>query len=152
IESRHESIDIADEAFERLFAFFEAYQWHLDERPLRADNEINPDVLGYIFEKYINQKQMGAYYTKEDITAYIAQNTVLPLLLDAAEKKFASDFRPDGPVWRLLRDDPDRYLYPAVRQGIDLPLPDDIAAGLDDVDRRGGWNRPAAEGLALPTE
>src|SRR5262249_6452542 len=63
IESRHESIDIADAAFERLFAFFDAYQWHLDERPLRADNEINPDVLGYIFEKYINQKQMGAYYT-----------------------------------------------------------------------------------------
>ena len=44
-------------------------------RPLRDDNEINPDVLGYIFEKYINQKQMGAYYTKEDITDYIARNT-----------------------------------------------------------------------------
>ncbi len=152
IELRHESIDIADAAFERLFAFFDAYQWHLDERPLRADNEINPDVLGYIFEKYINQKQMGAYYTKEDITGYIAQNTVLPFLLDAAERKCAIAFRPDGAVWRLLRDDPDRYLYPAVRHGVDLPMPDDIAVGLDDVDCRGGWNRPAAEGFALPTE
>ena len=54
------------------------YQWHLDERPLRNDNEINPDVLGYIFEKYINQKQMGAYYTKEDITDYISKNTIIP--------------------------------------------------------------------------
>ncbi|MFH0731237.1 MAG: hypothetical protein V2B19_33440 [Pseudomonadota bacterium] len=53
-------------------AFFDQYRWHLDERPLRADNEINPDVVGYIFEKYINQKQMGAYYTKEDITEYIS--------------------------------------------------------------------------------
>ena len=26
----------------------------------KAD-EINPDVLGYIFEKYINQKAFGAY-------------------------------------------------------------------------------------------
>jgi len=58
------------------FAFFEQYRWHLDERPLKKDDEINPDVLGYIFEKYINQKQMGAYYTKEDITGYICRNTV----------------------------------------------------------------------------
>ena len=68
IESMNSSIEIPDEAFERIFAFFDAYSWHLDSRPLRSDNEINPDVLGYIFEKYINQRQMGAYYTKEDIT------------------------------------------------------------------------------------
>ncbi len=60
-----EKINIGDYAFERLFDFFDRYSWHLDYRPLKADNEINPDVLGYIFEKYINQKQMGAYYTKE---------------------------------------------------------------------------------------
>jgi hypothetical protein len=35
-------------------------------------------VLGYIFEKYINQRQMGAYYTKEDITGYISQNVIIP--------------------------------------------------------------------------
>ena len=62
IEKLHgKEIQIEDAAFENLLAFFEQYQWHLDERQLRADNEINPDVLGYIFEKYINQKQMGAY-------------------------------------------------------------------------------------------
>jgi hypothetical protein len=60
------SIEIPDKAFEQVFAYFDKWQWHLDERPLRKDDEINPDVLGYIFEKYINQKQMGAYYTKED--------------------------------------------------------------------------------------
>ncbi|MEO8008065.1 MAG: SAM-dependent methyltransferase, partial [Betaproteobacteria bacterium] len=53
------AIQIPDQAFERIFDFFDGYQWHLDERPLRKDDEINPDVLGYIFEKYINQKQMG---------------------------------------------------------------------------------------------
>lgn len=26
------------------------------------DDEINPDILGYIFEKCINQKAFGAYY------------------------------------------------------------------------------------------
>lgn len=75
LEVRYPEIDIPDKAFEKLFNFFDAYRWHLDERPLRADNEINPDVVGYIFEKFVNQKQMGAYYTKEDITEYIATNT-----------------------------------------------------------------------------
>jgi hypothetical protein len=74
LEQKHTGIDIPDEAFERLFAFLDQYEWYLDTRPLRNDREINPDVLGYIFEKYINQKQMGAYYTKEDITEYIAKN------------------------------------------------------------------------------
>ena len=74
-------IQMPDKAFETVFDYFDRYQWHLDERPLRADNEINPDVLGYIFEKYVNQKQMGAYYTKEDITDYIGKNTILPVPL-----------------------------------------------------------------------
>ena len=80
LERDNPQIEIPDEAFKRIFDFFDAYQWHLDDRPLRNDNEINPDVLGYIFEKYINQKQMGAYYTKEDITGYISRNTILPYL------------------------------------------------------------------------
>ena len=146
LERSYPDIQIADDAFERLFNFFDAYQWHLDERPLRADNEINPDVLGYIFEKYINQKQMGAYYTKEDITGYIARNTIIPFLFNAAEKKCAIAFRvPPSPpgrgaggegealpaVWRLLRDDPDRYIYPAVKHGVirHCPSPGGRGAG-----------------------
>ena len=76
LERDNPNINITDAAFEQIFEFFDQYQWHLDDRPTGADNEINPDVLGYIFEKYVNQKQMGAYYSKEDITGYIARNTV----------------------------------------------------------------------------
>ena len=157
------SIQIADAAFEKLFDFFEAYQWHLDERPLRNDNEINPDVLGYIFEKYINQKQMGAYYTKEDITEYISKNTIIPSLFDTARKACRIAFEPvggisdpdasmGGSVWQLLRDDPDRYIYDAVKTGVQLDLPEEIAAGIDDVSKRGIWNTPAPDEYALPTE
>ncbi|MFI5275113.1 MAG: DNA methyltransferase, partial [Ktedonobacterales bacterium] len=152
IERGNRAITIPDVAFERVFDFFDAYSWHLDERPTGADNEINPDVLGYIFEKYINQKQMGAYYTKEDITGYIGKNTILPFLLEAAKKECKIAFEPEGEVWRLLRDDPDRYIYDAVRKGVDVALPGEIAAGVDDVARRGGWNRPAGAEYALPTE
>ena len=152
LEQKHTGIDIPDEAFEHLFAFFDQYDWHLDTRPLRNDREINPDVLGYIFEKYINQKQMGAYYTKEDITEYIAKNTVIPYLFDAAQKKCAIAFQPDSALWRLLRDDPDRYIYEPVRKGVDVPLPAEIARGVTDVNQRDGWNRPATPAFALPTE
>ena len=101
LERNNPAINIPDEAFERVFNFFDEYRWHLDERPYRDDKEINPDVLGYIFEKYVNQKQMGAYYTKEDITGYISRNTVIPFLFDAARKKCPVAFGPDGGVWRL---------------------------------------------------
>ena len=164
LERNNENIHIPDEAFQRIFDFFDTYQWHLDDRPLRDDKEINPDVLGYIFEKYINQKQLGAYYTKEDITGYINRNTVIPFLFNQAEKECPIAFRPGAGVWRLLREDPDRYFHESVRHGIthdineklDLAekreLPADIAVGLHDVSQRGGWNNAAPADYALPTE
>lgn len=153
IEEQHgKQIQIADKAFEQLLNFFEGYDWHLDERENRNDREINPDVLGYIFEKYINQKQMGAYYTREDITEYIAQNTIIPFLLDEARKGCAVAFAPGGSVWRLLSEDPDRYIHDAMKKGASLTLPPEIEAGIADVSKRTGWNRPATEEFALPTE
>ena len=153
IEKLHgEKIEIPDAAFEQIFTFFERYQWHLDERPLRNDNEINPDVLGYIFEKYINQKQMGAYYTKEDITEYISKNTMLPFLFDAARRSCRIAFEGDTSVWQLLQAEPEHYLYDAVKKGVDLDLPPEIAAGIDDVSKRTTWNTLAPAEYALPVE
>jgi hypothetical protein len=153
IEELHgKTIVIADKAFEKLFDFFKEYNWHLDERENRSDREINPDVLGYIFEKYINQKQMGAYYTKEDITEYIAQNTIIPFLLDEARKGCAVAFAPQGSAWRLLRDDPDRYIHDAMKKGSSLELPLEIAAGVSNVAERTDWNRTAPEEYSLPAE
>lgn len=164
IEERYDDIQIPDTAFEKLFKFFDEYRWHLDERPLRENNEINPDVLGYIFEKYINQKQMGAYYTKEDITGYISQNTIIPYILDQAAAACTIAFVPPGApnsggsVWRLLQSEPDRYIYEPVRRGVIddggnvIPLPSEVEAGITDVSKRGGWNKPAATPFGLPTE
>ncbi len=167
-------IQMPDKAFETIFDYFDRYQWHLDERPLRADNEINPDVLGYIFEKYVNQKQMGAYYTKEDITEYIGKNTILPFLFDSARNRCKSAFDGQNSVWTHLQQDPDRYIYPAVRHGISWnyaagnpnlgealgqprELPAEIAKGIDAskpnlVERRKSWNKPAPPEFGLPTE
>lgn len=153
------AIQIPDSAFERIFDFFDEWQWHLDERPLRADDEINPDVLGYIFERYINQKQMGAYYTKEDITEYISKSTIIPLILDAAGSKCRLAFdNSRGPtVWDLLSQNPDHYIFEWIRHGCDIDLPDEIAAGLDTskpnlIECRRHWSQPAPAEYALPTE
>ena len=150
-----EAIDIPDAAFTALFEFFDQWDWHLDERPLASGKEVNPDVLGYIFEKFVNQKQMGAYYTKEDITDYIAKNTVIPCLFDKVRADHAAAF--DAHVWPLLQEDPRRYLYPAMLHGVDEEYPPEIEAGLDTqapdlLERRKPWNKPAVPSHALPTE
>ena len=61
---------------------------------------------------------MGAYYTKEDITEYISKNTVVPFLFDKAKEKCKIAFEGERSVWDLLKDDPDRYFYDAVKKGI----------------------------------
>lgn len=76
------SIGINAPLIKEILEFLNGYTWYLDNRPMKEDTDINPDVLGYIFEKYINQKELGAYYTKEDITEYISKNTIIPFVLD----------------------------------------------------------------------
>jgi Eco57I restriction endonuclease. len=152
LEQRYKNIQIDDEAFAHLFDFFDDFDWYLDDRPTRKGNEINPDVLGYIFEKYINQKQMGAYYTKEDITEYISKNTIIPFLFEKAANQCSITFEPNGPVWSLLQNNPDEYIYVVVAKGVDEPLPEEVEVGVGDVAQRTLWNKLAPEEYALPTE
>ena len=153
IEERYgEAIHIRDAAFERIFNFFELYDWHLDDRPTQKGNEVNPDVLGYVFEKYVNQKEMGAYYTKEDVTEYMAKNTVIPAVLDIVQNACKVAFDGQHSVWQLLKDDPDRFIYAAVSHGTDRQLPANIAKGVSDTSKRGDWSRPAPIEYALPKE
>jgi type I restriction-modification system DNA methylase subunit len=76
------TLRIPDAAFEGVFDVFAAFTWHLDDTPGGSADEINPDVLGYIFEKYINQKAFGAYYTRPEITGYLAERSIHQLVLE----------------------------------------------------------------------
>ncbi len=180
IERQYAGLDIADEAFERLFRFFDRWNWHLDTRITASGKDINPDVLGYIFEQYINDRaQMGAYYTKEDITEYIGRNCILPYLYDQvknATKESARDFEPDGFIWKSLRESGDKYIFDAVKKGMQYlgEIPQDIRQGIitDDMRReysetpvgelpsthiplaelRKEWNNRTPEKWGLPTE
>ncbi|MEG3858630.1 Eco57I restriction-modification methylase domain-containing protein [Microcoleus sp. herbarium12] len=82
IEQNYPNIAIPDAAFDKIFDLFAAYSWNLDDTVGGKENEINPAVLGYIFEKYINQKAFGAYYTRPEITEYLCDRTINKLILD----------------------------------------------------------------------
>ena len=122
-------------------------------------------MLGYIFEQYINDRaQMGAYYTKEDITEYLGRNCILPFLFDkvrGGSKEMEQAFSDKGFVWNTLRQSGDRYVYDAVKHGYSADwrnrIPENIARGLDTtqpnlLERRADWNTRTPEGFGLPTE
>ena len=162
LERDYADIDISDEVFIRLFNFFDTWRWHLDTRITASGKDINPDVLGYIFEQYINDRaQMGAYYTKEDITEYIGKNCIIPFLMDKTAKKSDKAFAPNGFVWQSLRNSGDKYIYDAVKKGYSEDwqqlIPENIVIGIDVttpnlLERRSAWNTKTAEKFALPTE
>jgi hypothetical protein len=119
LEKPHPKIDIDDKAFERIFDFFDQYEWHLDTRITASGKDINPDVIGYIFEKYINDRaNMGAYYTKEDITDYISKNCILPYLFDETKRNYAKAFNADAELWQMVKQSGDEYIYDAVKKGV----------------------------------
>src|SRR3990172_5412524 len=194
-ETEYPKIQLDDAAFEHIFKFFDEWEWHLDTRITTPGKDINPDVIGYIFEKYINERaSKGAYYTKEDITDYIGKNCIIPFLFDEIKRSYPKSLNPDGEIWKLLQTDPDKYIYDAVKHGIvvdvgakhspaqstqysstaidsdslkrlhtpenasplplppKLPLPPEIAVGLNDVSKRTSWNKSASPEYALPTE
>ena len=180
IEKEYPDINIPDEAFIRLFDFFDTWRWHLDTRITASGKDINPDVLGYIFEQYINDRaSMGAYYTKEDITEYISRNCILPFLFDKVKdstKDGYKDFEHDGFVWQTLKNSGDKYIFDALKKGYQQfnSIPENIKRGIITPEMkkeyseipigelpenhiplselRKDWNKPTPEPWALPTE
>ncbi|XZN98474.1 MAG: Eco57I restriction-modification methylase domain-containing protein [Microcoleus sp.] len=90
IEQNYPNIAIPDAAFEKILDLFARYSWNLDDTVGGKENEINPAVLGYIFEKYINQKAFGAYYTRPEITEYLCDRTINKLILDRVNQSLNS--------------------------------------------------------------
>ncbi|MBR8828237.1 MAG: ATP-binding protein [Gomphosphaeria aponina SAG 52.96 = DSM 107014] len=92
IEEKYDKIVIPDAAFTKVLDLFSRYSWNLDDTPAGKDDEINPDVLGYIFEKYINQKAFGAYYTRPEITEYLCDRTINKLIVARLNSKAGTNF------------------------------------------------------------
>lgn len=147
LEATYRDIHIEDSVFEEIFGLFDEYQWHLDDRPTGDPNEINPDVLGHIFEQFVNQKQMGAYYTKDDVTHFMTSSTLLPVFLERVEARTGVN------PWAYVTADPSRYIWEGASYGLsqDLPYPAEIEQQRQGFPRP-AWNEKAPEEWALPGE
>ena len=126
-------LDIADAAFVRLFAFCDAYRWQLDEIQPAVD-AITPAALSYVLAPGGARGHLGAHYTADDITGYIAANTIVPALLDSVHEAYPAAFARDGLVWRLLREAPDHHsINDLVTANLDLVgLARDVVERCDD--------------------
>jgi Eco57I restriction-modification methylase len=102
VEQTYRDIAVPDQVFGEILALFEGYDWALDDTPTGSEREINPAVLGYIFEKYINQKSFGAYYTRTEITEYLCEQTIHRLILDKVNETLPAGARPYETVGDLL--------------------------------------------------
>ncbi|MEZ3145118.1 hypothetical protein [Halobaculum sp. MBLA0143] len=79
------AFDVVDDVLFDLLDLLERYEFSTDGGPSALD----PSVLGNVFEKTINyittdtgdqKKELGAYYTPDEITRFCAEQTVLPRL------------------------------------------------------------------------
>ena len=138
-------IRIPDSAFESIFRFFDSYQWHLDDRPSGSPTEINPDVLGYIFEQFINNKEQGAYYTKDDVTYFMTSSVLIPEFLERLQAQTGVN------PWLYVSKDPERYIWESLGHGAAVPLPENVHVQ-DGVWPRPGWNDLADDSWGLPGE
>jgi hypothetical protein len=78
-----ESAQQTNELFDEILEFLSSWNWNVDERLDIVDpKNLSPAILGHIFEQTVNQKDMGAYYTPEEITGFMARQTIHPYLLN----------------------------------------------------------------------
>lgn len=82
--------------FEELFAFFDRYNFTIDESdPKEQEVGIDPEMLGHIFENLLeDNKDKGAFYTPKEIVHYMCQESLLEYLrtfLEVAGKWPTSD-------------------------------------------------------------
>ncbi len=128
-EKAGKPIDWPDSVFDSALAFFASFSWNLNDIPGGEDNEINPDVLGYILEKYVNQKAFGAYYTRPEITNYLCERTIHRLILDGINTK-----GPGVPGLPFRNFDSVQQLLKKLDDKLASRLLDDVLPGLSLLD------------------
>jgi len=88
--------DVRDSVLESIIALLERYEFSAEGGP----TDIDPSVLGNVFEKTINylatdpgdrNADLGAYYTPSEITRFSAEETVRPALLERFKTVLADE-------------------------------------------------------------
>lgn len=124
--------NVRDSVLESIIELLERYQFSVDGGPA----DIDPSILGSVFEKTINylttdpgdqNADLGAYYTPKEITRFSAEQTVRPALKDRFSKILVEDRG-----WPEAEINQYDTLYELI-DGL-APSTDLITTLLDDVD------------------
>ncbi|AUG49456.1 type II restriction endonuclease subunit M (plasmid) [Haloarcula taiwanensis] len=82
-----------NELFGDILDFLSDWNWNVDERLDIVDpKNLSPAILGHIFEQTVNQKEMGAYYTPEEMTGFMSRRTIHPYLLDQLNEEVGAGY------------------------------------------------------------
>jgi hypothetical protein len=49
--------------------------------------------LGHIYEKSVNQKETGSFYTPVEITEHMSKNTIIPMITEKVNAAFGAEYR-----------------------------------------------------------
>ncbi|WIV67528.1 Eco57I restriction-modification methylase domain-containing protein [Natrialbaceae archaeon AArc-T1-2] len=91
-----QDFDVRDSVLESIIELLERYQFSADGGP----TDIDPSVLGSVFEKTINylttdpgdqNADLGAYYTPKEITRFSAEQTVRPALKEQFQETLVEE-------------------------------------------------------------
>ncbi|HXG07339.1 MAG TPA: DNA methyltransferase, partial [Nitrososphaera sp.] len=85
VERKHQQYRIKAEILKRIIDFLGRFRFARYESLDGEDESIDPEILGYIFERSMtakDRKGTGAYYTPREITKYIAKNCIYPIILE----------------------------------------------------------------------
>jgi len=95
-ESKYPSYDISNDELLKVIDFLEEYSFEIKGAEKIEDgiHALDPEILGYIFERTANH-EAGAYYTPENITTYIADQTIESLILERVNAYLKEKGKPE---------------------------------------------------------
>ncbi|WP_179231106.1 Eco57I restriction-modification methylase domain-containing protein [Halorubrum ezzemoulense] len=113
-----ESTERTNELFDDILDFLSDWNWNVDERLDIVDpKNLSPAILGHIFEQTVNQKEMGAYYTPEEITGFMSRRTIHPYLLDHLNETVDAEYDSIDEVFSLAEPKADTGEQAAAADG-----------------------------------
>lgn len=83
-------VHLNSDGIKDIWDFFNRFKFVEEDSSIgdHNGNTINPEILGYIFERSIGEerKKTGSYYTPDKITDYIVENTLYPFIIEKVNK------------------------------------------------------------------
>ena len=153
LEAKHTDIDIPDEAFERLFAFFDQYDWHLEPARCATTTRSTPTCSATSSRSTSTRSRWGPTTPRRTLPS-TSPRTRSSLTCSTPPRRSALSPSSLTLLSGGSRDDPDHYIYQPVRQGrrrSGATARQEIASRHRAMSaKRGGWNQPAAASLPCP--